>query len=47
MLDPSQIANELVVSAVGAAVFWVVSAMKKMRRDIDAAFSKIRELEKR
>jgi hypothetical protein len=45
MLDPSQIVNELVVSAVGVAVFWVVATIRKMRGDLNSAFSKIRDLE--
>ena len=45
MLDPSQIANELVVSAVGAAAFWVVATLRKMRGDLNHAFRKIRDLE--
>jgi hypothetical protein len=45
MFDPASIANELAVSAIGAAVFWVVTTTRKLRKDINQAFRKIRDLE--
>lgn len=43
--DLQSIANELAVSAIGAAVFWVVTTTRKLRQDINQAFRKIRDLE--
>lgn len=40
-LDPSNIADDLVVMAVGGGFAWLC----KLRRDIDGAFKKIRCLE--
>ena len=45
MFDPGAIANELAVSAIGAAVFWIVTTTRKLRKDINQAFRKLRDLE--
>jgi hypothetical protein len=45
MFDVNSIANELAVSAIGAAVFWIVTTTRKLRKDINQAFRKLRDME--
>ena len=45
-LDLTELAAGLVVSLLGGAASWFCGTVLRLRRDVDAAFSKIRALEK-
>lgn len=45
MFNWDDIGNESVVMALTSAATWVVTQVKKLRRDMDAAFEKIRKAE--
>lgn len=47
MPDWSAISTHLLELAIGAAGSWVIARVRKARRDMNAAFRKIREIEKK
>lgn len=47
MLDWQDIGSQVVVMVVGAVGSWAVGRLRKARRDMNAAFRKIREIEKK
>lgn len=45
LFDPSQVANGLVTAFIGATASWIVVHLMKFGRDINASFTKLRQLE--
>ena len=41
-LNPSQIAQSLVIMIMGGWFFWVTKSIAKLLRDMDACFTKLR-----
>lgn len=46
MLDVQRILESVIASGIGAAALWLFGSVFKLRRDLNAAWGKIRELQK-